>query len=56
MKSSATEARDVSYFEVVRSPLSAMDKWRDQLLSEQIARIERIVCHAELGRRFLNAT
>ncbi len=48
----SSEARDASYFEVVRPPLAALDKWRDRLSSEQIARIERIVCHAELGRRF----
>ena len=46
------EARDASYFEVVRSPLAALGKWRDQLSSEQITRIERSVCHAEIGRRF----
>jgi hypothetical protein len=49
----SSEARDASYFEVVRPPLAALDKWRDQLMSEQTARIEHIVCHAELGRRFL---
>ncbi len=52
----SSEAHDASYFNVVRPPLAALDKWRDQLSSEQIARIERIVCHAELGRRFFNAT
>ncbi len=52
----SSEARDASYFEVVRPPLAALDKWRDQLSIEQIERIERIVCHAKLGRRFLNAT
>ncbi len=52
----SSEARDASYFNVVRPPLAALDKWRDQLSSEQIARIARIVCHAELGRRFFNPT
>ncbi len=52
----SSEAHDASYFEVVRPPLAALDKWRDRLSSEQIARIERIVCHAELGRRFFDAT
>ncbi len=42
--------------EVVRPRLAALDKWRDRLSSEQIARIEGIVCHAELGRRFFDAT
>ncbi len=42
----------MTLLEVVRPPLAALDKWRDQLSSEQIARIERIVCHAEIGRRF----
>ncbi len=48
----SSAARDASYLEVVRPPLAALDKWRDQLSSEQIVRIERNVCHAELGRRF----
>ncbi len=48
----SSEARDASYFEVARSPLAALDKWRDQLSSQQSARIERVVYHAELGRRF----
>ncbi len=52
----SSEAHDAGYFEMVRPPFAALDKWRDQLSSEQIARIERIVCHAELGRRFFNAT
>ncbi len=48
----SSEVRDASYFEVVRSPLAALGKWRDRLSSEQITSIERIVCHAEIGRRF----
>ena len=52
----SSEAHDASYFGVVRPPLAALDKWRDRLSSAQTARIERIVCHAELGRRFFNAT
>ena len=52
----SSEAHDASYFGVAHPPFAAVDKWRDRLSSEQIARIERIVCHAELGRRFLNAT
>ncbi len=52
----SSEARDPSYFEVVCSPLAALDKWRERLSSEQITRIERIVSHAAFGRRFLNAT
>ncbi len=42
----------MTLLEVVRPPLAALDKWRDQLSSEQIAWIEPIVCHAEVGRRF----
>ncbi len=52
----SSAAHDASYFEVVRPPLAALDKWRDQLSNEQTARIERIVCHAELGRRFFEGT
>ncbi len=48
----SSAARDAGYFGVVRPPLAALDKWRDRLSSKQIARIERIVCYAELGRRF----
>ncbi len=51
-----SEARDASYFEAVRPPLAALDKWPDRLSIEQIARIERNVCHAELGRRFFEGT
>lgn len=47
---------DAGYFDVQRAPLASLDKWRDQLSGEQIAKVERIVCHAEVGRRFFNAS
>ena len=50
------ESRDPGeegYFNVLRAPLAAVDKWRQQLTSEQIGRIERVVNHSEIGRRFL---
>ena len=51
----ATETGKAGYFDVRRAPLDSLDKWRDQLSPEQIAKIERIVCHAEVGRRFFEA-
>lgn len=50
----ASEPNQGGYFNVVRSPASALDKWREQLSAEQVARIERIVAHSEIGRRFLD--
>ena len=50
------ESRDsgeAGYFDVLRAPLTALDKWRQQLTGEQIDRIERVVSHSEIGRRFL---
>lgn len=52
----AKDAQDVGYFDVQRSPLASLDKWRDQLSQDQIARIEKIVCHAEIGRQFFNGS
>jgi len=48
--------RDTGHFEGARPPLAALDKWGDRLSIEQIAKIERIACHAELGRRFFIAS
>jgi hypothetical protein len=44
---------EAGYFNVLRAPLTAVDKWRQQLTSEQIGKIERVVSHSEIGRRFL---
>ena len=48
----ATEAGDAHYFDVVRSPKASLYKWREQLSADQIERIERMVCHSAIGRRF----
>lgn len=45
---------ETGYFNVMRAPLTAIDKWRLQLSNEQVERIEGVVRHSELGRRFLN--
>jgi hypothetical protein len=50
------EGQEAGYFHVMRSPASAVDKWREQLSPEQIGRIERIVAHSEVGRRFLEGS
>ena len=49
----ASDRRDAGYFSVLRPPLTSLTKWREQLSGEQIARIERMVSHSEIGRRFL---
>lgn len=49
----ASDTRDAGYFSVMRSPVTSLDKWRDQLSGEQIERIERMVRHSEIGRRFV---
>lgn len=51
----STDAGETGYFNVQRSPLASLDKWRKNLSSEQIAKVERIVSHAEVGRRFFQA-
>ncbi|MGF1630400.1 MAG: sulfotransferase [Kiloniellaceae bacterium] len=48
------DSRETGYFNVMRAPLTALDKWREQLSNEQVERIEGVVRHSELGRRFLN--
>lgn len=48
------DGSDAGYFNVLRSPLTAVDKWRHQLTAEQVTRIERIVCHSEVGRWFFD--
>lgn len=48
-----SDRRDAGYFNVLRPPLTSLDKWREQLSGEQIARIERVISHSEIGRRFL---
>jgi hypothetical protein len=49
------ESRDAGkagYFNILRPPLASLDKWRERLSAEQIAKIERIVRHSALGRRY----
>jgi hypothetical protein len=38
----------------MRAPLTAVDKWRQQLTRDQIARIEDVVRESEVGRRFVD--
>jgi hypothetical protein len=45
---------EAGYFNVMRSPLTAVDKWRQQLTRDQIARIEDVVRESEVGRRFVD--
>lgn len=52
----ASDRQQADYFNVVRSPASAMNKWRDQLSTEQIERIEAVVSHSEIGRHFIKGT
>lgn len=52
----ASEEDQAGYFNVVRSPASALDKWRDQLSTEQVGRIERVISHSKIGRNFLEGT
>ena len=47
---------EAGYFDIQRSPLASLDKWRSQLSGEQIAKVERIVCHADVGRQFFNGS
>jgi len=49
----STAPREAGYFNVLRAPLTAVDKWRQQLTGDQIERIERVVSHSDIGRRFL---
>lgn len=50
------KGHEAGYFHVMRSPISAIDKWRERLSGEQIRKIEDIVSHSEVGRHFLEDT
>lgn len=52
----SSEVRDAGYFDIMRPPQTALDKWLSQLSSDQIERIKHMVCHTELGRHFFGAT
>jgi hypothetical protein len=48
------DACKAGYSSIMRPRLASLDKWRGQLSGEQIAKIENIVCHSVLGRRFFD--
>ena len=49
-----SDTGNAGYFSVMRSPVTSLDKWRDQLSGEQIERIERMISRSDIGRRFVD--
>ena len=43
-----------SYFDVIRSPISSIDKWQAQLSDEQVDNIKNIVVKSELGSEYFS--
>lgn len=44
----AQDTGDKKYFEIVRSPVASLDKWRDQLSDEQQDNVRSVVRHGDL--------